>query len=204
MNIHELLSKVRVPRISIPHFGRHRSTHRRPPVRPRVSGPGGRRGVGSNKRASLRRFLSIFGVVVSVLLLTAASVEAKPKEWTTICRHVVQPRESIYCIARAYGVSPTAIATHNGLSNPSLIYVGRVLAIPNAYASLPSGPTCPRQCQPATSCTCRAYHSVATGESLYRIGSRYGVSMWRIAECNKITNLNLIRVGAVLSIPSNS
>lgn len=202
MNTHRLLSRVRIPGVSIPHFGRHRSTHRRPAVRSRLSEPGGRRGAGSNRRASLRRFLSIFGVVVSVLLLTTAFVEARPRAWTTICRHVVQPRESVYSIARAYGVSPSAIATHNLLSKPSLIYMGQVLAIPNAYATLPSGPTSPRQCQPVGSCTCRAYHTVVTGESLYRIGARYGVSMWRIAECNKISNLNLIRVGDVLCIPT--
>ena len=202
MNTRELLSRMRVTRVSLPDLATIHLAQRRPGGRPEVSGAGDRRRMESGRRFSLGRLLSILGVVVSLLLLTTASVHARPKEWTTICRHVVQSRESIYCIARAYGVSASALAAHNGLSKPSLISVGQVLAIPNAYASLASGTTCPRQCPPATSCSCRTYHTVARGESLYRIGTRYGAGMWRIAECNKVTNLNLIRVGAVLCIPT--
>jgi hypothetical protein len=40
------------------------------------------------------------------------------------------------------------------------------------------------------------------GENLYRISLRYGVSMWRIAQCNSIYDLNYIRVGDVLCIPA--
>jgi len=145
----------------------------------------------------------MLAVVMGLGLASSGEVHAKPSAWSTICRHVVQPRETITCIARGYGVSPSAIASFNGITNPNLITIGQVLAIPSAYASLPAGPVCPRQCPPCTpACSCVAYHTVVRGESLYRIGLRYGVSMWRIAECNRITNLNLIRVGDVLCIPS--
>lgn len=45
------------------------------------------------------------------------------------------------------------------------------------------------------------YHVVQRGENLYRIGLRYGVSLWSIAQANGITNVNLIRTGQVLLIP---
>jgi hypothetical protein len=39
------------------------------------------------------------------------------------------------------------------------------------------------------------------GETLTGISLWYGVSMWHIAECNGIYNLNYIRSGDVLCIP---
>jgi LysM repeat protein len=117
--------------------------------------------------------------------------------------HTVKPGETLYCIGRAYGVDPNAIAVRNGIVNPSLIYVGRVLAIPNAPRLLPPGPVCPRQFGGATPVpsTCRWHHTVRWGENLYRISLRYGVSMWAIAEANHILNLHYIRAGQVLCIP---
>ena len=117
--------------------------------------------------------------------------------------HTVRPGETLYCIARAYGVDPRAIAVRNGIVNPNLIYVGQVLAIPNAPRLLPSGPVCPRQFGGITPvpAACRWYHTVRWGENLYRISLRYGVSMWAIAEANHIYNLHYIRAGQVLCIP---
>jgi len=149
----------------------------------------------------MRRALSVSGIVLTVLLLTASVAHAKPDE-AIICDHVVQPGETIYCIARAYGVSPGAIATQNGILNPNLIHPGQVLAIPDTYVTLPAGPTCASQCPSTPSCTCASYHTIVSGANLYRISLHYGVSMWRVAECNGIYNLNFIIAGDVLCIPA--
>ena len=150
----------------------------------------------------MRRAFSIFAIVSLLLLLTTAATSAKPDQWTTICHHVVKSGETIYCIARAYGVHPWAIAAYNGILNPNYIYPGQVLAIPNVYVSLPAGPTCAAQCPAPSGCTCVAYHTIVAGENLYRISLHHGVSMWRIALCNGIYNLNYIRAGDVLCIPA--
>jgi LysM repeat protein len=115
--------------------------------------------------------------------------------------HVVQPKETLYCIGRAYGVDPYAIARRNGILNPNLIHVGQKLAIPDAPRSLPPGRVCPRQFDGVPPPHCRWYHTVALGENMYRISLRYGVSMWAIAEANYILNLHAIRAGQVLCIP---
>jgi len=151
----------------------------------------------------MHKALLVLAAVVSLLLVITPAVYAKPAEWTTICYHVVRPGETVYCIARAYGVSPWAITAHNGIWNANLIHAGQVLAIPDAYASLPPGPTCAAQCPSGLpTCACVAHHTIAMGENLYRISLRYGVSMWRIAQCNSIYDLNYIRVGDVLCIPA--
>lgn len=116
--------------------------------------------------------------------------------------HTVRPGETLYCIARAYGVDPYAIAEENGIVTPSYIYAGQSLAIPNVPKTLPAGPVCPRQFDGGDDDgDCRWYHTVARGENLYRISLRYNVSMYAIAEANNITNLNLIHAGDVLCIP---
>jgi LysM repeat protein len=46
--------------------------------------------------------------------------------------HVVQPGETMYSIARKYGVSVDALAKANGIVEPYLIYVGQVLIIPDS------------------------------------------------------------------------
>jgi len=149
----------------------------------------------------MRRALSIPLIALAILLLTASVAHAKPNE-SIICNHVVQPGETLYCIARAYGVDPGAIAAQNSVLNPNLIYPGQVLAIPDVYLGLPAGPTCTAQCPSTPVCTCASHHTVVSGDNLYRISLHYGVSMWSIAECNSILNLNYIRIGDTLCIPA--
>jgi len=155
----------------------------------------------------MRRMLVVLAVGLSLLLLSSGISYARPQEWTSLCRHVVMPGETIWCIARGYGVSPWAITAHNGVVNPNRIEPGQVLWIPDAPAALPTGPTCPRQCAddepspPSCDCTCEFYHTVAPGSNLYRISLIYGISMWEVADCNTILNLNRIQAGTVLCIP---
>jgi LysM repeat protein len=145
-------------------------------------------------------------IVLGLLLLSSVPVYAQPQTSGIIVNHVVRAGETIYCIARAYKVSPAAIIRTNLLPHPNWIYPGQVLAIPNVPATLPPGPTCVRQDTtptppPPPVCTCAWYHTVAPGDTLSRIALTYRVNMWRIAECNRIHNLNYIRAGDVLCIP---
>lgn len=144
-------------------------------------------------------------IILVVMLMTAQVVAAAPPRWSILGYHIVRPGETLFCIARAYGVSPWAIAQQNGIVNPNKVYTGQRLAIPNAFAALPTGPVCVRQfpVSPTPRCTCTNYYTVAWGDTLSHIGARFGVSPWRIAECNGIYNLNYIRAGATLCIPAH-
>jgi LysM repeat protein len=63
-----------------------------------------------------------------------------------IGRHVVQPGDTIFCIGRAYGVLPGAIAQANGLSQTFFIATGQVLQIPAVqWTNIPDGPVCAAQ-----------------------------------------------------------
>jgi LysM repeat protein len=155
----------------------------------------------------MRRVFPVLLLVIGLLLLSSAPVYAQPTAYDIIVNHVVKSGETIYCIARAYKVSPVAIINANMLPAPNWVYPGQKLAIPNVPAMLPAGPTCERQDPPTPpptptpACTCAQYHTVVTGDNLYRISLKYKINMWRIAECNNIHNLNYIRIGDVLCIP---
>jgi LysM repeat protein len=60
--------------------------------------------------------------------------------------HTVQPGETMFCIARGYGVLPGAIAQANGLSQTFLVSSGQVLKIPEVqWTKIAAGPVCATQ-----------------------------------------------------------
>jgi len=120
-------------------------------------------------------------VTVFILLFTLAPViSAAPHSDSII--HVVRPGETLYGIARYYGVDMWALARANGIVNPNRIYVGQRLVIPTGGVT-------------------GFIHVVQRGETLTSIALRYGVSVWAIAQANGIYDLNRIWVGQRLLIP---
>jgi len=69
----------------------------------------------------------------------------------TLGTHVVRWGEWLYCIGRAYKVSPWAIAKENGLWWPNLIFPNQRLTIPNVpWTNMTSGPVCKAQFSTST------------------------------------------------------
>ena len=93
--------------------------------------------------------------------------------------HTVERGDSIYSIAREYGIPPTRIITDNLLENPGRLVVGQDLVI--------LFPT--------------VTHTVRGGETLERIASMYGVSLLDMYRNNPILGgLPSIYPGQVLNI----
>jgi hypothetical protein len=167
----------------------------------------------------------LFIAVGGLLLGMVEDVSAAGGGWEVLGQHTVRPGETLYCIGRAYGVDPWAIGTQNDLAQPSRIYSGMVLAIPDVAAEMPLGPVCAPQLDAAApvppvetpapdsaspplpapplcgGCTCEWMHIVAAGDTLTRVSLLYGRDVWTIARCNCIQNVNFIRTGDLLCIP---
>ena len=153
----------------------------------------------------------IFGLVILALFLPAGQVLAAGGGWDILGQHTVKAGETLYCIGRAYGVDPYAIATQNSIAYAHLIYPGAVLDIPDATKTIVPGPVCaaqfgtPVEPTPAPdacgNCTCAQSYTILYGNTLTQISALYGADMWSIAECNCIFNLNYIRTGDTLCIP---
>ncbi len=80
--------------------------------------------------------------------------------------HIVKSGETLYSIARAYGVDPEILAFNNDIANPLRLPVGQPIAI-----VLPT-----------------LTHEVVSGDTLSGIASRYGVSENHIFRRNLILN----------------
>ncbi|WP_214828680.1 LysM peptidoglycan-binding domain-containing protein [Exiguobacterium algae] len=119
-------------------------------------------------------------VTISQLLAYQSNSTAKT--------YTVKSGDTLYGIARTYGVSVSALASANNITNTNLIYVGQVLVIP--------GTTTP----PASTTT----YTVKSGDTLYKIAASYNTTVSKIASANNITNVNLIYVGQVLTIPGTT
>lgn len=98
--------------------------------------------------------------------------------------YTVKSGDTLGAIAQAYGTTVNALASHNNISNPSLIKVGQVVNIP-------------------TNSTTQRY-TVKSGDTLSTIAEDYGTTADAIAKLNNIKNPDLISVGQVLNIRGNS
>jgi len=69
-------------------------------------------------------------VMLLVLLMGIAGVTPVLAASNASVTHIVQKGETLYSIARSYGVNVWAIARANGIANPNYIYAGQRLVIP--------------------------------------------------------------------------
>jgi LysM repeat protein len=104
--------------------------------------------------------------------------------------HIVHEGETLSDIAARYGVSVSALAEVNGISNTSMIVVGQTLTLPDGAKQLPPPPD--------------AQHTVQPGESLASIAAAYGTSTQALAAANGIDNPNLIVPGQILDVPAGT
>jgi LysM repeat protein len=115
-----------------------------------------------------------------VLLIPGTSTPAGP------VRHTVVEGETLAGIASQFHTSVMALVAANGITNPNVIAIGRVLVIPGATAG-------------STERT--GGHIVRAGETLTGIGALYGIAPSSLAAWNGIVNGRLY-VGARLLLSS--
>ena len=98
----------------------------------------------------------------------------------TLDTYTVKAGDTLYSIARKYGITVDALKNANGKTS-NLLSIGEVLVIPT------------------TTSTTRTY-TVKSGDSLWKIASNYGVSVGAIKQANNLSN-DLLSIGQVLIIP---
>lgn len=95
--------------------------------------------------------------------------------------HVVQRGESLYGIAKAYGIPYEEIATANELPDPSQLAIGQALVVPIEGS----------------------YTIVQAGDSLYKIAQLYGISVEELARLNNLSQNTTLQIGQPLKTPSS-
>ncbi len=126
----------------------------------------------------------------TLVLGTAPSV--KPASATTAPRsrtYRVEAGDTLSGIADDAGVSVQTLRLANQLTNANVLAIGSLLTIPTAAAEQQRTEINPR-------------HTVESGETLSTIADRYSVTVSALISENRLTNPNLLRVGALLVIPA--
>ncbi|WP_020526269.1 LysM peptidoglycan-binding domain-containing protein [Flexithrix dorotheae] len=119
--------------------------------------------------------------------------------------HVVQRGESIYAIARNYGVSARDLIAWNRLSNSTYLEVGQQIYVSNPSGIIASNDN--QYAQPAgygqAVTSSSKTHTVAKGETLYKISRDYNIKVNDIRDWNNLVG-DEISVGQVLVVGQGS
>ena len=101
--------------------------------------------------------------------------------------YVVKSGDTIYSIANLYGVNPSVIRELNDLSD-DVVIVGEQLLVPISSDVVD------------TDVTSYIDYRIVSGDTLYSIAKRYGVSVDELKRLNNLSNNNL-SIGQVIKIP---
>ncbi|AUD07233.1 lytic transglycosylase [Spirosoma pollinicola] len=112
--------------------------------------------------------------------------------------HSVEPGQTYYSISKLYGLTVDELLEINNLTADDKLEVGQKLAVkltPGGRVVKPSSGTKPM----STSESTVTYHTVAKGETMFRISQQYGVSIEQIQSWNNLTDAG-VKVGQKLKI----
>ncbi len=142
----------------------------------------------------MRRCVVLTAVLALLLVPLVMSPDIAQAQSAGSTVHIVKAGDTLYSIARYYGVDAAAIAQANGLVNPDYIYVGQSLTIPGSYMPPPSpGYQAPSGC-----------YYVQPGDTLSAIAWRFGTTIQSLMSVNGIYNPDMIYVGQCLTIPGSA
>ena len=103
--------------------------------------------------------------------------------------HTVRTGETLWSIAKRYGVTITSLLAVNPKVDPDIIWIGQRLRIPTSSVA------------PISQAPNRATYTVRTGDSLWRIAKMYKVTVEQLVKWNNLTGYDLW-IGQKLIIPS--
>ena len=116
----------------------------------------------------LLRPLAALCVVAAVATVATVDLAAQT--------HRIARGETLYSIAKKYGVTVELLQRSNGITDPTRLRSGKELTIPRA-------------------------HVMRKGDTIYSVGRKYGVNPALILAANEIIDPTTVRIGQVLVVP---
>ena len=114
-------------------------------------------------------------------------------------KHRVRRGQSLWSIAKRYGVTVRAIRATNGLGRRKALSIGQTLLIPKPKSARPRGKAARRA--PKRSARGRTSYKVRSGDSLWKIAKKFGVTVKAIRGRNGMKRRSGLRPGQRLVIP---
>ncbi|MFT3986361.1 peptidoglycan DD-metalloendopeptidase family protein [Aestuariivirga sp.] len=119
---------------------------------------------------------------------------------------------TLYSIARSHNLTVAELAAANHLKAPYAVHQGMVLNVPEGRIAM-AAPTPVKlqktasaevETQPKQHIAGGATHQVASGETLYSLGRKFGVKPQTIADANGLNHNATLRVGQTVKIPGSN
>jgi polysaccharide biosynthesis protein PslG len=126
---------------------------------------------------------------------TLAPTPIPPTATPALESYTVQPGDTLFRIAVRFRTTVRALAAENGITNPSIIFVGQRLRIPGS-AVTPTPTSTPSQSTTT--------YTVVRGDTLFRVAIRFNTTVSRLISLNNLANPNIIYVGQRLTVPTQS
>jgi LysM repeat protein len=120
----------------------------------------------------------------------------KPKQAAGDIRHKVAEKETLFSIAKQYGVQVEDIKRWNNLTDNAL-HVGQILVLRQGN-TVAAAPVVPQPSTPEMK-TQRTVHTVAAKETLFSIARQYGITVQQVKEWNSLTTEEL-KIGQLLFV----
>ena len=124
-------------------------------------------------------------LVCTLLLAGMCCLQALAQENQSYFLHTIEKGQSLYSIASMYGVTQADIVRLNPGSDDK-IYAGQTLRIPRGVANTGT----------------ETYHTIAPGETLYRLTVKYNTTAKAICDANPGLSADNFRIGQVIRIPA--
>ena len=135
----------------------------------------------------MNKFKHIF-----LLFIASLSVQWAVAQSSSYFLHTVTKGQGLYSISRMYGVTEADIIALNPGSD-IVIKVGQQLRIPQTNTTTDNSAQTAREGQ--------RFHTIKTGETLYRLTVIYGLSAREICNANPGLSAENFKVGQVIVIP---
>ncbi|MDR2521836.1 MAG: LysM peptidoglycan-binding domain-containing M23 family metallopeptidase [Spirochaetaceae bacterium] len=128
-----------------------------------------------------------FVVLCAALLLAAVPAAAGEFE------HIVQNGDTVYSLARRYGVKAEEILFLNGIEDARKIKVGQKLRVPSASI----------MAEPISGGAPPAFvmHTAVNGDTLYGLARNYGISYQALLAANNFPPNKLLKIGERVKVP---
>jgi peptidoglycan endopeptidase LytE len=129
-----------------------------------------------------------------------AATAVQPTAATTTYK--IQSGDSLSVIARKFNTTVTRLLELNPtITNEHRIYVGQVIKVPSVSSSSSSSQRISAT-EPKNTASGNGTYIVQSGDSLSLIAKKFGLTLNELLAMNPaITNLNIVRVGQVLTVP---
>lgn len=115
--------------------------------------------------------------------------------------HSVEPGQTYYSISKLYGLTVDELLSLNNLTEADKLEVGQKLSVKLTPGGRLVQPSVTAKSTPVSP-SATTYHTVAKGETMFRVSQIYGVTIEQIQQWNNLTDTG-VKMGQKIKIIKN-